>query len=210
MVCDVRECFSVFRRRVVLNRFWYSYSLNIQSLVRPQEEVMSETELSSSNREAEPKTQKAGNEVLLAFIQYGSRPVAILFIGLLLIIWLFTVREPLFGLLENAQLKYGLFEVKLLKKASSANLSTRLRALENLNEQQLQLFLIIGKKREHISYIGEEVTEENLKKLQEAGLLKQVEKTETGFWWEVSEDGKKLHDIIRSLIISSIRRSAEA
>ena len=171
---------------------------------------MSDTGLSPTNREAEPKTQKAGNEVLIAFIQYGSRSAAIVFIGLLLIIWLFMVREPLFGLLGNAQmLKLGSFEIKLREKVSSANLSTELRALENLTDQQLQLFLIIGKKREHISYTGEEVTEENLKKLQEVGILKQVKKTETGFWWEVSEDSNKLHDIIRSLIISSIRRGAE-
>ena len=171
---------------------------------------MAENELSSKQSEAKPKTREAKTEVVLALIEHGSLPAAILLIGLFLIIWLFTVREPLFDLLRKAEtLKVGSFELGLRENADSANLGPELRALKGLNDAQLQLFLIIGKKRQSISYTGEELTQENLRKLQAVGLLTEVRENPKGsFWWEVSEKGNKLHDIIRTLIFSSIRRTA--
>ncbi|MBI4380855.1 MAG: hypothetical protein HY574_06660 [candidate division NC10 bacterium] len=171
---------------------------------------MSEKELSSKKSEEESKTQDAKPEVLLTLIEHGSRPAVILLIGLFLVTWLFTVREPLFDVLRKAQtLKLGSFEVQLRENADSANLGPQLRALEGLSDEQLQLFLVVGKQRAHITYKGEEVTDKNLKKLQEVGLLAEVRpEPEGGFWWRVSEKGITLHNIIRTLIFSSIRRSA--
>jgi hypothetical protein len=173
---------------------------------------MSDNESSSERKEAEPKTSDVKTAVLLALIEHGSRPVAILLLGLFLIMWLFTARRPLFELLSDAQrLKVGSFELQLRKSTDAADLRPELRALQGLNDEQLQLFLVIGKERKHITYNGEEVTEENLNRLQKAGLLAEVRKEpQGGFWWRVSDKGFTLHNIIRTLVLDSIRRAAAA
>ena len=157
---------------------------------------------------SKPSGRRQG--LLLAFIQHGSRPAALAFIGLLVVAWLFTVRQPALALLGQAQkLKVGSFEVELRAKATEANVEKELQALNRLSEDQLQLFLVIAKSRSHITYQGAEVTEANLEKLREAGLLAEWKKGEGGgYWWAVSEDGHRLHEVVRRVILSSIRKSA--
>lgn len=158
-----------------------------------------------SARETSNHTQKEQRrpEVLLALIEHGSRPAAFALIGLFITIWLFSVK----GTLQKVSL--ASFEVELHTVSTSANLNKELNALAELNDEQLQLFLVLGKEREYINYNGEEVNEENLGKLYEVGLLKDWQTTsEGGFSWTVSKNGNRLHDILRNLIYSSIRRSA--
>lgn len=149
-------------------------------------------------------------DILLAFIEYSSRPAATLLIGMTFLVWLFIVRDQLFNFLDKStSLKVGSFEMQLRDVVEKANLNPELRTLQELNDQQLQLFLIIGKERESIAYYGEELTEKNLKKLKQVGLLSDYHvKTQGEFRWTVSDKGSKLHNIITSLIINSIRQSA--
>jgi hypothetical protein len=80
-----------------------------------------------------------------------------------------------------------------------------------LDDAQLQLFLVIGKERKPIQYHGEEVNEQNLRKLKEAGLLLDYRKAEKGgFRWDVSEKGHRLHDIIFAQVVKSIKRTPAA
>jgi hypothetical protein len=148
-------------------------------------------------------------ELLLALIEHGSRPAAILLVGLLVVVWLFAVREPLFRVLRNATLlKLPWFEIQLQQRAAANDVVAELEKLQTLNDEQLQLFLVVGKKREHIAYEGEEVTQENLEALRAAGLLDSVESLgEKRFRWQVSRDGHRLHDIIRQLVFEAIRSS---
>ena len=56
----------------------------------------------------------SGSPILLAFIQYGSRPVAVVLVAILLLIWLSSVREPIIRLLDQTEeLTFGDFVVKL-------------------------------------------------------------------------------------------------
>jgi hypothetical protein len=48
--------------------------------------------------------------------------------------------------------------------------------LKNLTPDQLELFLIVGKESEHISYSGPELTVPNLQALKSAGLLSEFHK----------------------------------
>ena len=150
------------------------------------------------------------HELLLAFLQHGSRPLALAFIGLLVVCWLFTVREPAFEMLGQAQkLKVGSFEVELRAKATQAKVENELEALNRLSEEQLQLFLVIGRSRSHITYDGPEVSDANLEKLKEVGLVAEWKKEPEGrYWWAVSEDAHRLHEVVRRLVLSSIRKGA--
>jgi hypothetical protein len=87
--------------------------------------------------------------------------------------------------------------------------ANELTALQTLHDAQLQLFLVIGKERRPIQYHGEEVNEENLRKLKEAGLLLDYQRTEQGFRWKVSEKAHRLHDIIFGQVVKSIKRTPE-
>jgi hypothetical protein len=158
----------------------------------------------------EARTTRERPEVLIALIEHGSRPAAFLLVGLLVVVWLFAVREHFFDVFRNTEsLKFGTFEVKLRASAVAANVGSELQALGTLNDEQLQLFLILGRRRGHISYEGEELTEENLRRLQEIGLIAEMKKLPNEkLWWRVSEQGHKLHEITRNLILSSIRLSA--
>lgn len=170
-----------------------------------------ETKTKKDTEEKEAKKATGKPEILLALIEHGSRPIATFLIGMALITWLFLVRVPLFNFLEKSKsLKVGSFEVQLREIVEKANLNPELFTLQELNDQQLQLFLIIGKEREPITYYGEELTEKNLKKLKEVGLLSdvQVKAKQNELGWKVSEKGAKLHNIITNLIITSIRQSA--
>jgi hypothetical protein len=149
--------------------------------------------------------------ILLAFIEHASRPVAFLLVGLFAVGWLFYAKGPLFDLLGRAErLKIGFFEAQLRERAASADVGRELRALGGLNDHQIDLFLVVGgKERQDIMYNGEEVTEENLRKLQEVGLLAEWGRTPDGrYRWTISKEGNTLHRIVRSLITSSVRRSA--
>jgi hypothetical protein len=170
---------------------------------------MEQEKKSSPETEKRDKPEQAKPEVLLALIEYGSRPAAILLIGVFVVLWLFSVREPLFQLLGQAQeLKIGSFEVQLREDAVYANLDTELRALKELSLAQLQLFLVVGRERERITYNGPEVTQENLRALEQAGLLSEVRRTDDGgLEWRVSSKGHELHELIFSQLLFSIRRS---
>lgn len=160
---------------------------------------------------ADARGSRERSAILLAFIEHASRPVAFLVVGLFAVGWLFYAKEPLFDLLGRAErLKIGFFEAQLRERAASADVGRELRALGGLNDDQIQLFLVAGgKENQDITYNGKEVTEENLRKLQEVGLLTEWGRTPDGrFWWAVSKEGNTLHSIVRSLITSSVRRSS--
>src|SRR6185503_12905145 len=110
--------------------------------------------------------------VSLALIEHTSRPLAYLIIAILAF---FFVREPIFDLLRDAQkVKVGSFEVELRARVNQANVGDEFRALQSLDDEQLQLFLIVGKERSDkvpVIYEGEEAIEENFSKLRELGLL---------------------------------------
>src|SRR4030067_769005 len=79
----------------------------------PQEANMPEKKISSSNVKKENTTkddqdQQAKLAVRLALIEHGSRPLAILLIGVGILLWLTWVRDPLFEVLKRTQdLKFG-------------------------------------------------------------------------------------------------------
>lgn len=152
-------------------------------------------------------------KIAVAWIEHGIRPVVYLILGLGFIVWLFCVREPLFQVLGAGEttVKAGSFEFSLRATANAGNLAHELTALQTLDDAQLQLFLVIGKERKPIQYHGEEVNEQNLRKLKEAGLLLDYRKAEKGgFRWDVSEKGHRLHDIIFAQVVKSIKRTPAA
>ena len=149
-------------------------------------------------------------EIILAVIEYASRPLATVFVGLFIVVWLFFMRGPLFQLLANTEsVKIGSFEIQLREQAHYENLGDQLRALKNLTPEQLELFLIVGKQREHISYFGPEVTEPNLRALKDAGLLSEYHKQPNDEWfWRVSNNGFALQRLIFGLLTAAIKESA--
>jgi hypothetical protein len=148
-------------------------------------------------------------EIILAVIEYASRPLATVFVGILVVLWLFFMRGPLFQLLANTErVKIGSFEIQLREQAHYENLGDELRALKNLTPDQLELFLIVGKEREHISYFGPEVTEPNLRALKDAGLLSEFNKQPNNQWfWRVSDNGFALQRLIFGLLTAAIKGS---
>jgi hypothetical protein len=173
---------------------------------------MSEKEVGSEERDKTTGPRDGRRELLVTFIEHGSRPAAALLIGLFLVGWLFSVRQPLLEIFPQARkLKVGSFELELQENAAVAGVRGELQALSGLTDEQLQLFLVIGKSRPHITYLGEEATEDNLQKLQELGIVAEWRREDSGaLWWRVSEEGNRLHDIVRNMIFSSIRRSGGA
>jgi hypothetical protein len=165
-------------------------------------------EKGSSAREREPQAEprRVSTEVKLALIEHALRPAAFAFVGILLFVWLLIAG----GSIEL--LKAGPFEAKLREQAEKKAVQKELRELEGLTNEQLQLFLIIGRKRqsELITYSGSEVNEPNLQSLRAAGLLSSfdIEEKEGKDWyrWEVSEKGHQLHQVIFDLLLASIRR----
>ena len=152
-------------------------------------------------------------KIAVASIEHGSRPAVYLILGLGLIIWLFSVREPLFQILVAGEttLKVGDFELSLRATANKTGLADELTSLQSLDSAQLQLFLVIGKESRPIQYHGEEVNEENLLKLKEAGLIVDYRKNEKGgFQWVVSQKAHRLHDIIFNQVTKSIKRTPAA
>ena len=165
---------------------------------------MPEKKISSSNVKKENTTkdnqdQQAKLAVRLALIEHGSRPLAILLIGVGILLWLTWVRDPLFEVLNRTQdLKFGSFELRIQAEADAQNLGDALQNLRELTADQLALFLVIGRDRQQdIQYRGPEVTEENLQALKDAGLIVDFRKPpDGGFQWRVSDDGNRLYDIV--------------
>ena len=152
-------------------------------------------------------------KITVALIEHGIRPVVYLLLGLAFVFWLFSVKEPLFQVLGTSEthIKAGSFEVSLRAMANAGHLADELTALRTLNDAQLQLFLVMTKWRRPIGYHGEEVNEENLRKLKELGLLLGYRKDDKGeFHWEVSEKAHRLNDIIFSQVVKSIKRTPTA
>ncbi|MBV8773824.1 MAG: hypothetical protein JO166_16075 [Deltaproteobacteria bacterium] len=148
-------------------------------------------------------------EIILALIEYASRPLATVFVSLLAVLWLFFMRGALFQLLANTEsVKVGSFEIQLREQAHYEDLGDQLRALKNLTPDQLELFLIVGKEREHISYFGPELTEANLQALKSAGLLSEFYKQPNNQWfWRVSDNGFALQRLIFGLLTAAIKGS---
>jgi hypothetical protein len=79
---------------------------------------------------------------------------------------------------------------------------------ERVKIGSLELFLIVGKEREHISYFGPEITEPNLQALKNAGLLSEFYKQRNNQWfWRVSDNGFALQRLIFGLLTATIKGS---
>ena len=167
------------------------------------------SENDKSVREEGPKIENSGarRELLLALIQHGSRPAVIGLIGLMIFFWLFSVKEPLCRLISRTQeLKVGSFTIRLRENVKIDNLGEEYKKLETLSLQQIQLFLIIGVKRNvNITYDGPEATKQNLDKLQEVGLLQNVREEGGGRYWDTTEKGERLYGIIFDQLVVAIR-----
>ncbi|WP_432719623.1 hypothetical protein R0381_000238 [Jeongeupia wiesaeckerbachi] len=149
-------------------------------------------------------------KIAVALIEHAIRPIVYLLLGAAFIVWLFYVRGPLLDILGRGDttVRGPGFEVSLRMQAKEGDLSDELAALQTLNDTQLQLFLVIARQRGPIQYNGEEVTEENLNRLKDAGLIVDVRRTDQGaFQWSVSEKGYRLHNIIFRQVIRSIKRT---
>ena len=137
-------------------------------------------------------------------IEHGSRPLAILLIGLAIVLWLTWAKEPLFELLSRTEaLKVGSFELRIQAQANALNLGDALQNLRELSPDQMALFLVIGRDRQgrNIHYQGPEVKEENLQALKQAGLIDNFQKEADGsFRWQVSSEGNRLYDVIAANI----------
>jgi len=158
----------------------------------------------NNEEEVEVRQDNGRHEILLAIIEHSSRPVAYILIGLFATIALFSLKDVI------RKAKFGDFEIEIQRIAQSAEVTKELTSLSKLSDDQLQLFLIIGKKREHIDYNGPEANKENLEALDTAGLLTITESDEKNrrYGWRITENGHKLHNIIFNLIVSEIRRSS--
>lgn len=165
--------------------------------------------IDNASGEERDDAKQSKREIILAVIEYASRPLAIVFVGFLVVVWLFFMRGPLFQLLANTErVKIGSFEIQLRDQAHYENLGDQLRALKTLTPEQLELFLIIGKEREHISYSGPEVSEPNLRALKNAGLLSEFYKQPNNQWfWRVSDNGFALQRLIFGLLTAAIKGS---
>jgi hypothetical protein len=147
------------------------------------------------------------NEIKLALIEHASRPFFYALVGLFFIGWLLVMREPLSQFLLNVS-KVDAFGVLIERSARESNVTPSYENLKDLTDEQVALFLAIGGKRtEWISYSGPEVTPDNLRKLQEAGLLTEWHPNEDapGFTWTSSPEAQRLHAIIVNQLIGSIK-----
>jgi len=173
----------------------------------------SSSNMQKENTSKEDQDQQARLAVRLALIEHGSRPLAILLIGVGILLWLTWVRDPLFEVLNRTQgVKFGSFELRIQEEADAQNLGQALQNLRELTADQLALFLVIGRDRgQGIRYNGPEVTEENLQALLEAGLIDNFQKRaepDIGFQWRVSDEANRLYAIIYLNIESAIRLAA--
>lgn len=168
---------------------------------------MQQNDEPASAAEARPRDNGSRKELVLALIEHGCRPAAIVLVGLLVFLWLVSVKDPLLGLLDRTQeLKVGGFSIRIREKARTADLIEEYKKLETLSLQQIQLFLIVGAKRDaHITYGGPEVTKENLEKIQEVGLLQDVREEGDSLKWRTTMKGEKLHAIIFDQLVAAIR-----
>lgn len=186
-----------------------------------ESESISSTASESPNGEPpeipKPPPNSFRRELALATIQHANRSIAILLIALIVASVLFFTRKELTCWLANAEsVKAGSFEVRLRAGVRANQLGAEFSKLVDLNDQQLQLFLILGKKRGStvagkydIAYTGEEVTGPNLYKLRDIGLLAKVDQTGTTTYdWDVSDNGMRLHKLLLEHIVTSIKESA--
>ena len=107
------------------------------------------------------------NDLILALVQYGTQPAAVVIVALLVFTWLMTAGTQL------SVLKGPGFEAKFDRDVEKEELQSELRSLRTLTKDQLQLFLIVGRDRngQKIDYTGPEATDENWEALATAGLL---------------------------------------
>ena len=158
-------------------------------------------------------------QMILAIIEHGNRSIAILLVAGMVLIAICILRVPLRSWLSKAQsVRVGSFEITLREQARSQHISSELSKLQYLDEKQLQLFLIIGKFREHkaagdfhVSYSGEELNKPNLEKLQSLGLITYSETAPDSntFTWKVTDGGQKLHTLLLGAAAQSIKIAAQ-
>ena len=173
---------------------------------------MSHTEPSSS---PEPQCQKdrQHSSVAMALIEHASRPIANVFIALIIFSFLLVAKDSILGILNRTnELRIGEL---LFIKAEGQGVSKELIKLSSLSPEQIQLFLIIGTKRpgSFITYRGPEAKKENYEKLEEAGLIKNItiEKVpdtgKTELSWGNTDEGDRLHKLLMQEIIHAIEQS---
>lgn len=176
-----------------------------------QKPEMKKAEHEVDGKEAEKRV--ARREITLAIIQHGNRSVVILTIFLVVFVGVFFARKPLYSwLLTSGSIKIGSFEWKVREEVASAGLKPELGKLTDLSDEQIQLFLVVARARKtnaaganSISYSGEEVSGDNLNKLQSIGLLTNVRPEGQGWSWTVTETGQRLHEILFKQITRSLR-----
>lgn len=157
-----------------------------------------------------PERDHQNREILLALIQHGSRPLVMLLIFVIVALAVFFARCHIYLWLANAEsVKIGSLEVRIREEAQSGELGKEFRSLANLSDEQLELFLIVGRERKsNINYKGQELSEANLRQLQDLGLLQNLTPAANNqFSWEVTDTGQKVHSTLLRLVADSISRA---
>jgi hypothetical protein len=160
----------------------------------------------STKREPDPYRR----EILLALIQHGSRPLGLLLITLALLFAIYCARCQIQLWMANAELvKFGSLELRVREAVTqSTEVGKQIKSLGDLTPDQLELFLIVGTQRNtDINYSGPEVSGPNLLKLQELGLLRNVNPDPLKLSWAPTEKGNQLHNALLGLVGDSISRA---
>lgn len=173
--------------------------------------------MTDSARQTDASTSAAKkNEILLALIEHGTKPLAYIVSGMLLFLFFLMIKNPLVDAVGRAnEIQLGGF---VYRGAIDAGVIRELDALASLTTDQIQLFLIIGRRRpgSFISYDGPESNAENYERLREVGLIgnfEQYQDPDTGenrLSWRITDDGSTLHTLLMLEIDSAIKRAANA
>ena len=176
---------------------------------------MSEEKEHELNKATNHERLISKRELLLAFIEHGSRPTAFVLIAILILARLLSAQQPLLRLIGRTnELQIGEW---IHLKAETVGVSHELQKLASLTSEQIQLFLIVGTKRpgRQITYNGPESKEENYRALENAGLLENIlieRNPDTGkryLSWKVATQGERLHGLLMEQIITAIEKSKQ-
>jgi hypothetical protein len=149
-----------------------------------------------------PPDRRFRRELILSLVQYASWPAATLLGVVLLLFWLWISGAEL-ELLKGAG-----FEARFNKSVAEQGLSKEVGVLRQLDYDQLQLFLIVGRDRreQRISYSGPEANTANWEALQRAELLTFKKINENTVDFQVTAKANRLHSAIMENLAKSIKK----